>query len=374
MSGREEAGNVRTEFDTKLARIRSYLDQSGRNAAVIGRRDNFAWLTGGGDNTVLRNSELGFSLLVVTAHAVYHVAQIMDGPRILEEELQGLGAEPVYLRWYEQSRDDKAVELMGRGCAAADIPVHGTDFVPRDITSLHYPLTDQEMERCRVIGDTTDRIITRVANAVRPGMREREIEAMLLSESAKEGMACDVLLIGSDERISRFRHPTPSDKTVDRLVLLAPVLRKWGLHAAVSRMLFFGDTIPVDVAARFHAVCRIEAAAISMSVPGTPFASILDEQKRLYMETGFADEWRNHYQGGITGYTVSDASLCMDPRARVSSNQSFAWFITITGVKVEELALSGPAGFEIPSAHGSWPLAEFEYRGARIRLPQILQR
>jgi len=362
------------EFNEKLGRIRAYLERTGRTALVLSRRDNFAWLTGGGDNTVVRNTELGCSLLVITPTAVYHVAQVTDGPRILDEELAGLGVESVFLRWYEPGTSQKAAELIRGGSAASDVPLPGAVHVPKEITALHYPLTARETERLRQIGRTSEQVIARVASTVAPGMREREIEAMFLAEYAREGMSCDVLLVGSDERIGKYRHPSPSDKPVERLVLLHPAVRKWGLHANVTRMLFFGDRIPADVAARYEAACRIEAAAISQCIPGRKFAQILELEKRIYRETGFPEEWRNHYQGGITGYVLADPTLCMDPAASVSANQPYDWFITITGVKVEELSLSGAGAPEVLSACGAWPVAEFEHDGVVLRLPQILRR
>jgi Xaa-Pro aminopeptidase len=362
------------DFSEKLTKIRSYLERTGRTALVLGRRDNFSWLTGGGDNTVVRSSEMGFCLLVVTDRAIYLVAQEMDGPRILDEELQGIGVEPLFLKWYEKSREEKAAELIRGRDAVADVPLDGAMLLPREIAMLHYPLTAAEVERCRQIGRTTEEVIGRVAASVVPGMRECEIEARFLAEYAREGMSCDVLLVGSDERIARYRHPLPSEKPVERLVLLHPAVRKWGLHANVTRMVYFGNQIPEDVAARYEAACRIEAAAVSQCIPGRKFAGILETEKRAYQETGFPAEWRNHYQGGVTGYVLADAALCTDPSASVSANQTFDWFITITGVKVEELSLSGPAGPEVLSACGGWPLADFEHDGVRLRLPQIMRR
>jgi len=364
---------AREDFKEKLGRVRSFLAETGRGAIVIGRRDNFAWFTSGGDNTVVRNSEYGFSILVITTHSVFHVAQTMDGPRILDDELSGLDVEPVFLRWYEHSREQRAAELVKGLKAVSDVPLAGADFLPKEIVQLHCPLTASEIEKCRTLGRKTEEIIARVAASVKPGMREREVEGMFLSEYAAEGISCDVLLIGSDERIAKYRHPCASDKTIKNLVLLHPAVRKWGLHANVTRMVYFGDRIPSDLAARYEAACRIEAAAVLLCVPGQKFSGILEVEKRIYAETGFTEEWRNHYQGGITGYVLADPTLCMDPEAVVGPNQAFDWFITITGAKVEELSISGPRP-ELFSARGAWPLKTYEYGGVELQLPQILRR
>ena len=89
------AGQLR-ENQEKVARIRGFLQQHKLDGVILGRRDNFAWFSGGGDSTVVRTSELGFGVLVVTMRRVFMVAQTMDGPRIMDEELAGLEAEPVF--------------------------------------------------------------------------------------------------------------------------------------------------------------------------------------------------------------------------------------------------------------------------------------
>ncbi len=180
--------------------------------------------------------------------------------------------------------------------------------------------------------------------------------------------------MGSDERIAKYRHPTPTEKRVERLVLLHPAARKWGLHANVSRMVHFGDRVPVEVEKKYEAACRIEATAISLCTPGRKFSEILESEKRAYAETGFPDEWRNHFQGGVTGYILADPTLCRDPEAAVSVDQAFDWFITITGVKVEELSITAGGRPEVLSAAGGWPVREWTENGVTLRLPGILKR
>jgi Xaa-Pro aminopeptidase len=356
----------------KLERVRSFLETKGFSAMILGRRDNFAWLTGGGDSTVVRSSERGFALLVVTRDRLHLVAQTMDGPRILEEEMLGIPAQPAFLRWHDESREKKALALAGGGRIAADFPLEGAEALPGEIARLHYPLTGPDMERCRAIGAASEAIIAGVAAALRPGMTEREVEAMFLGEYARAGMACDVLLVGTDERIARFRHPVPTARKIGRFVLLHPAVQCGGLHANVTRMVWFGDRVPEDIARKYTAACRIAAAAISLSTPGRSFASILEVQKKLYASQGFPEEWHNHFQGGITGYQLADPTLCMDPEAVVSANQAFDWFVTITGVKVEELSLAGPRGHEVPSVSGKWPTTTYMHDGQGVALPDIL--
>src|SRR4030042_995732 len=117
----------------KRERILRFLAEQRCDALILGRRDNFAWFTGGGDATVVRSSEGGFGILVLTREAEYLVAHTMDGPRLLDEELAGSGVQPVFLRWYEGSREERAAALV-RGRAVSDIPVPGARLAPQAIS------------------------------------------------------------------------------------------------------------------------------------------------------------------------------------------------------------------------------------------------
>jgi antitoxin VapB len=139
-------------------------------------------------------------------------------------------------------------------------------------------------------------------------------------------------------------------------------------------MVCLQDEVPGELARRHEAASRIAAAAISLCVPGRRFSEILEAEKRMYGETGYPDEWRNHFQGGITGYILADPTLCLDPSAEVAPGQAFDWFITITGAKVEELSVSAESGPEVLSVTGRWPARAYEEEGREIRLPEILRR
>lgn len=363
------------EVRGKETKVREYLVKNGYDAMIIGRIDNFAWFTDGGNSKVILPSETGFALIVITRLRRYLISQVMDMTRIMEEELEGIDFdEYIPLHWYEVSREEKAMELV-KGCRViSDIPVEGAECLPDEIYKLHYPLTSKEIAKLRWLGDKAEEIITEVAFEISPGMSEHEIEAMLMYRYARENINCNVLLTGSDERIFKYRHPNPSSKRIDKYVLLAPVPSRWGLNAPLTRLIYFGDKIPLEIEEKYNAVCRIAAAAISMCVTGTKFSDILAMQKKLYKEMGYENEWKNHYQGGVTGYRIVNASLCNDPESIVQINEAYAWFITITGVKSEELSVNTGDARELLTVTGKWPTKEYDFNNQKLKLPEILKR
>ncbi len=357
----------------KERRVRAFLDKEELDALVLTRQDNFAWFTCGGDNRVVTTAEEGFTSLVVTRHKKYAVAHTMDGPRVMDEEVADQGYELVSLRWYESSRAEKVLELTKGMKVGADTPLPGCRFYTSELVDLHYPLTDLELRRCRWIGARCTEILQRVARWIEPGMTEVEMGAQLLGEYGRLGMTIDVLIVGSDERIARYRHPMPTEKRLKRYALLHPAARKWGLHVNISRSVHFSPP-PEETARAYRAAATIEAHVIAGLAPGVLFSDILALEKRLYADLGYPEEWRNHFQGGITGYTLADPTRCMKEGQAIQRNQTFDWFITITGAKVEELSMVTDEGPELPSLGTWWPRLTIEVEGQAVKVPDILIR
>ncbi len=364
---------VLADAAAKVGRAREYMTREGLEALVIGRQDNFAWLTAGGDGRVVTTSELSFAYLVVTRDRQWLVSPATDGQRFLDEQVAGQGYELVNVLWHEGSPAERVLDLTRGLRTGADVPLAGARLLGRELVDLHYPLSGLDLRRCRWIGRATSAILTRVAAEIQPGMSEADIAARLLHEYALAGMTLDVLILGTDERIYRYRHPLPTGKALERYALLHPAARRWGLHANVTRLVHFGPP-PGTIARAFDAAVTIAGHVATLLAPGVRFADVLAEQKRLYAELGYPDEWHRHFQGGITGYTLVDAGRCLDPAAQVALRQAFDYFITVTGAKVEELMLLTEAGVEVASLAEGWSVRRVETPRGEVVMPDMLVR
>ena len=361
------------EQDLKLKRIRDYILENDYTGMILGRQDNFNWITSGGNSRVVVPKDEGFGAIVVTQQQVYLVAQVMDGSRIMDEEMQNLDAEYVPLRWYEESILERAVKLAGAN-PVSDVMITGSQNRLRDIYDLHFPLTQEEMERLKKLGFISDYILHKVAKEIQPGMVDYEVEAMLLYEYAKHNIQCDVLLIGTDDRIYKYRHPSPAGRELGRYVLLHPAVRSGGLHCNITRSVYFGDSLPKEIEKAYHAVSQIEVYCMSMCRPGNRWSDILEGQKMLLKELGFEEEWKGHYPGGRTGYFVCQADLSMNRENRIVENEAYDWFITVTGAKVEELAVNHDGEIALYSHNGSWPGRKITVNDFTMDVPQIMMR
>jgi antitoxin VapB len=360
------------EFAVKLKRLRAFLKKHGYDAALMGTAANFAWLSCGGKNKVLLNTDYGASVLLVTEDRLVCVANTMDARRLAEQELAGLGFEMVPLKWYAEPVAAHAQQIAGQGRLLADMPLPGADFNFQKFYALHYPLTDQEIFRYRGLGRDAEEVMRRVADQTKPGMSGYDVESLLIAEFAAKKMNVACLIVGSDEEIWNYRHPLPSPKRIEKQLMLVLAVERHGLNVPITRMVCFGGEPAAETARRFRAVCNIEARTIAACRPGIRFAEILARQKGWYAAEGFAAETENHFMGGITGYIPNDSSLCLDDSAVVQERQAFNWFITITGVNVEDTMITTATGPQLLTCTGRWPVKPIEVEGLTLELPQIL--
>jgi antitoxin VapB len=364
---------VLADVRIKEGRVCAFLEREGLDALVIGRQDNFAWITAGGDSRVITTSEMGFGYLILTKDRKWLVSHSMDGQRFIEEQAPDQGYELVTSYWHQASPEQKVLSLTRGMAVGADFALQGARHYGPELVDLHYPLTDLDLERCRWIGRTAGKILSKVAHDLEPGVTEQEVAAQLLYEYALEGLTIDVLIIGFDQRISRYRHPMPTGNVLQRYALLHPAARRWGLHANVTRLVHFGEP-PSNIRRAMDGVATIGAHVAAMLAPGVAFADILTEQIGLYRKLGYSGEWMYHFQGGITGYTLADPTRCTDPDARVVECQAYDYFITITGAKFEEFMLLTEDGVEFASLGPNWPKRTVETPNGNLAVPDVLIR
>jgi Xaa-Pro aminopeptidase len=360
------------EAQEKERRIHSMLARLGYDSLIITRRDHFAWLTCGGRAVVMYSVPTSPVFLVVTPHKKYAVGYTIDVPRTMDDELGGLEYEPVALPTFGKSPGQAALELA-QGKVAADDRMLGVDEIDAAIRALHEPYTPDEMVRYATLCRESGEILRQLADWVEPGMTERHVLAHMWGMYLERGFEGCCMFVGSDERIRRYRHAVPSDKPIERAVLLAPCAAKWGLHAPNSRMVYFGQP-PDDIRRRFNAVATMQGAIVSTIRPGVKLSALLQLCLSLFESLGYPEERTGHFHGGPTGYQPSYAERCQDAEAVVTPNMAFAWYCTIAGAKSEEVALVDEQGASLKTVDPTWPMLEITHQGQKVKVPDILVR
>ncbi len=363
----------REEFDTKLQRLRELMDARGYAAVALTTQANFAWLTCGGDNHVVMASEGGVAYLLVTADAVHLLTNNIEAPRMADEEIGDLPIEIHQQVWHEEDREATAREIAGGPIASDGAWPSGAHNEAAAIARLRWQLLEPEVERYKWVAEKTVQAMWETGNEIEPGMTEHQIAALLAGKLLADGITPAVLLIATDQRCYRYRHPIPTERRLEKHAMLVIGARRWGLGVSATRIVHFGEP-DAELRRRHEAVCRVDACFIARTVPGAAIRDIFAAAVAEYEATGYGDQWHLHHQGGATGYAPRDYRGSLDSDEVVLENQAFAWNPSIAGTKSEDTIIARAGGSELLAARDPWPMLEIEYDGRLLRRPDILVR
>ena len=361
------------EVIAKLATLRQWMHHHNYTATVLSTQAGFSWITGGGDHKVLAATDTGVARVVVTQAGQYVLTNNIEAPRLADEEITGLPFELVFDNWHEQ--DDLArLQPLTSGTIASDTAWPAGSASQADaIGRLSWALLPPEIERYRKNGAICSRALAETAREIEPGMTEYEIAARLAGKVAAVGVDPIVVLVATDERIFKYRHPLPKAKRLDQQAMLVLCGRFGGLVVSSTRLVHFGP-LPQELADKHRAVCTVDACFNLETVPGAAGKDIFRQAVDTYAATGFADEWRLHHQGGGTGYGSRTYKGGLESPEVVLDNQAFAWNPSITGTKSEDTLIAHREGAEWLSTSADWPLLEVDWKGRKLQRPDILVR
>src|SRR5687767_8130892 len=146
------------ELDEKTDRLARLARESNLSGIVLTTQTNFAWLTGGGSNRIDGSREPGAGNLMVTADGGrFVIANAIEMPRLLAEEVAGDAWKPIEYPWTAEHADAETVARLARDAAGggqvgADWPIAGALAIDRPITRARNLLTPEEVERYVALG------------------------------------------------------------------------------------------------------------------------------------------------------------------------------------------------------------------------------
>jgi Xaa-Pro dipeptidase len=366
------------EIAEKTGRLTRLLAAEGLGGVVLVAQPNFAWLTAGGNNGIDTSREQGACALVVGADGKrYVLASRIEMARMLEEELSGAEFEPVEFGWEEDKASptflaDLATKVVGNGVAlGSDLPL-GPNLKAIDgaVSRCRYQLTQSESERFRQLGRDAGQVLGEVARSLTPGLRESEIARRMSDALAARGMRSVVTLVAADERIAKYRHPAPTEKTWERVVMLVTCARRHGLVASLSRIVSAGE-VSEDLRRRMDASARVNAKLLAATRPGASGSELYKVAADAYAAEGFPGEEHKHHQGGAAGYRTRDWVAHPANTETVQTNQAFAWNPTVTGSKAEETCIASAEGVDVITKSPEWPQIPVRVGGREYLSPDV---
>lgn len=346
---------------------------------LLNAQHNFAWLSGGCSNGIDVSRENGASYLLVRVDGkAFNLANNIEMPRLLADEISAEDFDPVEFAWEAEKASpdlviEKAKALLETGSElVTDISIHGgTRAIEGLVAACRYSLTSGEVERYRRLGEDSGSVLGGMAGKISPGDTEIEIRRKIQDEMAARGINPVVLLVAADERIASYRHPVPTAKRWDKVLLIAVCAKRGGLITSQTRIYCVGE-IPAELQRRTEANAFVFSSLLAATRPGAKASDLYGVADEAYAAQGFPGEIHKHHQGGACGYKTRDWVAYPASGETVQPNQAYAWNPSITGTKVEETCIVTDDGVEIITASPGWPMIPTEIGAKKYLSPGIL--
>ncbi len=381
------------EFEAKLSRIRALLERSGLDGLLLRSRANLAWLgcgpaddappeaVQGSRSEIWHQSEEGVMSLIVTLDGATLVTENIELPRLTRDEFAGLPLRVLAQPWHESDVGTAAREVMGRagvrlGTDLAELAVieacrdRGVVLEDRrgEIAALRASLLPRELERYLWLGSTAAEVMSAVCREIRPGTPEPAVVAGVHARLCRLGIAQEVDIVCADGRLWQDRHGLYSDRRIERYAMLVFCAHKWGLVANLTRMVHVGP-VPTEIRERHRALAALDRRLMEATRPGVPLREIFTGTLQPgYAALGEPDAWRDHHQGGSTGYTGRDQRVTPTTEGIVQTRQAYAWNPSLPGVKSEDTFVTSNDGFEVLTVDPGWPTYPESGRPAILEL------
>ena len=238
-------------------------------------------------------------------------------------------------------------ELVGGAPLGADSPAEGARDVSGEISPLRRVLDADAVERYRRVGADAVAAMSEAAGSLSSDTDELEAAAALAAACRRRGLFAPVLLAASEARFARYRHPIPRGGPLGRRAMLVVCAERGGLYANLTRVLDFEE--PDGETRRRQEACEtvLRRMREEATRPGRTLADAFADCERFYAEEGFEGAWRDHHQGGTTGYASREVIATPGTQHEIEAGHAFAWNPSLVGAKAEETFVLTGAGPQV---------------------------
>ncbi len=336
-------------FHERINSVRAIIGAKDLTAVVIRRNPNLAWLVAGRAHVPTTIDAACFDL-IITASNITAVTNIIEGPRLIAEELPA-EIDVIQIPWWE-GRDPK---LPTGESIGSDQPGGGRVDIGVEIEIARSSLTEFDCSRYKSISQDASQALGAVMKGVSQEDREIDVAGKIAQALWSADLEIAFLGVAGERRCQLFRHPLPTEDLVGNRVVASICAKRKGLIASVTRIVSF-EPWSDEYEGQYQGLLNVEAAMLDATLVGSPFSAPVNGASTSYGQNGFDEtEWHCHHQGGPTGYLPRDWPATPSSARLISLNQPVAWNPTGKGWKAEDTWLTTQEGPRLLSVDPNWP-------------------
>ena len=362
---------IQEEIKIKKQQLTEFMAQYNLAGILLSTNENISWVTAGQvDTRILIPGTTGAAAVFVRKDGNgFYLTTNNEAPRLHDEEFGELPFEPVVAPWSDANFVKMASGLAAKGAIGADTHQENCTFI--SLVGLRSQLQPTEIERYRLLGSMTARVVEEVALHLEPGMSEDEMSALTSSLLLQKAILPSVLLMAVDDRILKYKHALARGKKLKQFGMVNLCSRKWGLVISITRFVHFGP-MPQQLARGFDAAAIVNAALLHATRAGATSKQLYAVAKDAYTAAGFPGEEELHHQGGPTGYGEREWVATPNGTEVVVNRQAFAWNPSAKGGKVEDTVVLRDGKIEILTETAQLPVVETVVGGQSYRSAGVL--
>lgn len=363
------AGVRQQRIDHAAAGLASLRERHGGRRVVLASSSNVAWALGGLSTPIDRTACLD-PVWVVVGDDVTLVTSSVEVPRIqalLDDS--GLQARIEVAPWFESNAHHDVIDrLLGEDFASDG--VGGID-ISHELVATRLSLCEAEVNLLTEVAQRATAVVEAAAHHWVPG-HTSDVEVASWVQEGIEALGADsvCLIVGGDERMTRFRHPIMDGSVSSQRLMIVIVARCQGLHVATTRIV---GEMNEEFREALSACSEIQLRVLSACRRGATWGDVYSALGEAYADVGHATAWREHFQGGPIGYLQREFELSPQSQASpwwdelVPSRVAVAFNPSLTGgAKVEDTHLVENSQVYCLSDTGQWPRVGEKSSGALV--------
>ena len=239
------------------------------------------------------------SLLIRNDGKKFVLANKIEMPRMLEEEISAEDFEPVEFAWEDEKTSSdfvtkKALSLLENNKnLGADLFLNTqTPIIESDIARCRYQLTDAELKRFRQLGKDAGETVGDLIKTLQIGENEIEIARRTTAFFVAKNISSVVTLVAADERMQKFRHPVPTEKCWEKVLMIVVCAKRKGLIASLSRIVCAGK-IPDELRRRTDACASVKRETFSGDKTGCDGRGFIQNRGKRLRRRKFCGRKKN---------------------------------------------------------------------------------
>ncbi len=353
---------MKEEFLSKVKILRGILEHKGKKGLIISDFANLCWL-GVRRPHILSLSESSVVAIVITLKDVYLTTNNIEIDRILDEEISPSVAgclQPRIHQWYAPPFYDKKDGYIN-ALAVED-----------EIKHYRMIMTERELAEAKLLGQDIAAIVEHTLPLIKADKTERHISSQMAKICLEKEIDIGLVICASQKRIHAYRHPITTATPIGNQCLLALTVRRNGIYSCISRMVSLAKPDEALMQKR-NAVLAVDCACQKYTQIGRNICDVFEKIKEVYAQAGFKDEWKNHHQGGITGYKSREEKINQSSDITIKNHMLFAYNPSVCGYKTEDSFYMKDGKANITTLAEKLPMIEIEFEGEKYNKPDIIR-